>query len=93
MFITWLRHIFCMVEKKAFSLAGGITWALGLFLIAVGSLVIESWAQAVTWLGQFYVGYAPTFVGGLIGAVWGFLDVTVGLYVFLWLYEYLQEKL
>ncbi len=82
-----------MVDNKAFALAGGITWALSLFLIGLGSIFIGSWAAAVNWVGQFYVGYAPTFTGSLVGAVWGFLDVTIGLYVFLWLYTYLKENL
>ncbi|MCJ7479285.1 MAG: hypothetical protein MUP63_03870 [Candidatus Nanohaloarchaeota archaeon QJJ-7] len=81
------------VDKEAFALAGGTTWALGLFLAAVGSMVIGSWAPAVNWMGQFYLGYAPTLAGGVIGAIWGFLDVTIGLYVFLWLYDYLKKAL
>lgn len=81
------------VDNKAFSLAGGITWALGVFLTGVGSTAVPGWSAAVNWLGQFYIGYAPTFIGSVIGAVWAFLDVAIGLYVFLYLYDYLRENL
>ncbi|MDY6762037.1 MAG: hypothetical protein SVY41_03235 [Candidatus Nanohaloarchaea archaeon] len=55
--------------------------------------MIPGWQGAVNWLGQFYVGYAPTVTGSIVGAVWAFFDVAIGLYVFFRLYNYFHGRL
>lgn len=79
------------IDSQAVALAGGWSWALFLFLGGLGSMWISSWKQIVNWIGQFYVGYAPSFVGSIVGAVWGFFDIFIGLYVFCWLYNYFHQ--
>jgi len=32
----------------------------------------------VTPLSSLYIGYAPSFVGGIIGGIWGFFDGLIG---------------
>jgi len=81
------------LDIKAFSLAAGISWALGVLLLGVGSMLVPSWQVAVDFLANFYVGYGSNISGAVIGAVYGFVDVFVGLYFFLWLYNYLKENL
>jgi hypothetical protein len=76
------------LDARAIALAGGCSWALFTFVAGLGSMWITSWQQAVNWMGQFYVGYAPSFAGSLIGGVWAFFDLFIGLYVFAWLYNY-----
>ncbi|MDY6788671.1 MAG: hypothetical protein SVV03_01780 [Candidatus Nanohaloarchaea archaeon] len=79
------------IDSKAVSLAGGLTWALALFVGGILSMWIPGWQSMVNWIGQFYVGYGSGFVGSLVGAVWGFFDLFIGLYVFCWLYNYFHE--
>lgn len=79
-------------DSRAFSLAAGISWGLGVLLLGLGSNVFPGWQVAVEWLNTFYVGYSSSVAGSLIGAVYGFVDVFVGLYFFLWLYEYLKGR-
>ena len=78
---------------KALALSLGITWALGLlFLGWVGAF---GWGlEAVDVFSSFYIGYEPTFIGGVIGAVWGFIDGAVGGIVIGFLYNLFlpQEK-
>ncbi|MDY6773658.1 MAG: hypothetical protein SVS85_00535 [Candidatus Nanohaloarchaea archaeon] len=81
------------VDEKAVALAGGLTWSLGALFMGLGSMVFPSWSSLVNWLGQFYLGYGPTVVGSVVGAVWGFFDAALGLYVFFWLYNRFQENL
>ncbi|MDY6765955.1 MAG: hypothetical protein SVW77_01175 [Candidatus Nanohaloarchaea archaeon] len=81
------------VDAAAVALAGGVTWACAVLLAGLGSMVVPGWQTAVGWLGQFYVGYAPTVTGSIVGAVWGFFDVAIGLYVFFRLYNYFHSRL
>lgn len=80
------------LDAQAVALAGGLSW--GFFLLAAGllSMVVTPWQDAVNWIGQFYLGYASTVMGSLIGAVWGVADVGIGLYLFCWLYNYFHTR-
>ena len=52
----------------------GISWALGIFLMGVVA-GLWGWGMGMVNLySQVYVGYGPSFLGGLIGGVWGFVD-------------------
>lgn len=79
-------------DGKAFSLAAGLMWSMAVLALGVGSMFIQSWQIAVEWLGNFYVGYTSTIAGSALGAVYGFIDVFVGLYAFFWLYNYFREN-
>ncbi len=80
------------VDTKAISLAGGVSWALGVLLLGLGSMFVPSWQVAVDWLANFYIGYGASVIGSLLGALYGFFDVFIGLYVFFWLYNYFREN-
>ncbi len=80
------------IDVKAVTLAGAVTWAFAVLLLGVGSMFLSSWTGLVEWLGNLYIGYAPTLLGSLIGAVWAFLDMGIGLYMFCWLYNYFHNK-
>lgn len=61
------------LNVKGLALAGGIVWAI--YMIFMG------WAAAMGWgvgfvemASSVYIGYAPSFLGGIIGAIWGFVD-------------------
>lgn len=80
------------IDAEALAMSGGLTWSLGVLVLGLGSMAVPSWQVAVDWLGQFYIGYTSTVVGSLSGAVIGFLDVFIGLYVFASLYNYFREN-
>ena len=74
------------LNVKAFSLACGILWAAGTFVL--GILAMNGYAQAfVTLIGSGYLGFDATIQGALIGAVWGFVDAFIGGWIFAWLYN------
>lgn len=79
-------------DPLALALAGGVTWAFGVFVAALGAMWLPGWANAVAWVGQFYVGYAASVTGAVIGAVWAFFDVFVGVYIFGRLYVYFKQN-
>ncbi len=61
------------MSVRAATLAFGLTW--GLYMLFLG------WAAALGWgaglvgpIAFLYIGFAPSFIGGIIGALWGFAD-------------------
>ncbi len=55
------------------ALGAGVTWGLGMLFL--GWVSATGWgAKIVEVLSSLYVGYASTFLGGVIGGLWGFAD-------------------
>lgn len=44
-------------------------------------------------LGSFYLGYAPTAVGAIIGGIYALVDGAIGGYVVAYVYNWASEKL
>lgn len=80
------------VNAQALGLAGGLLWGASVLVLGLGAIWVSDWAVFVDWLGQFYLGYEPTIIGSIIGGVWGFLDLFIGLFVFAWLYNYFSDN-
>ena len=74
-------------DLKGMALAAGMTWGVGMFLLGLTSTYF-GWGTALTEMfSSFYIGYAPTLVGSIIGGVWGFVDGAIGGAVFAFLYN------
>lgn len=57
----------------ATALSAGITWGLG--VLVAGWTSIYGWGNLfVSTMGSIYIGYEPSFIGGIIGGIWGFGD-------------------
>jgi hypothetical protein len=75
------------LNVKAFGLACGILWGLGLFLLAWWFVIRGISPESKTFIERAYIGYRLTAGGSLMGLVWGFVDGLVGGVVFAWLYN------
>jgi hypothetical protein len=75
------------IDVKAFALACGVVWGLGLPLMTWWVMAFEGPSTDPTWIGHIYRGYSLTFAGSLIGAAWAFFDGLVGGAIFAWLYD------
>ncbi len=77
------------LNVKAFALTSAIMWG--------GVMIFWGWTSSLTGIGikgvelmsDFYVGFAPTFVGGIMGGFWGFIDGLIFGYLLVKLYNYL----
>ena len=75
------------LSVKALALSFGIVWAAGVFLL--GIMAIRGYgANIVSALGSVYLGYKPTFVGSIIGGVWGAIDGGIAGAILAWLYNH-----
>jgi hypothetical protein len=76
---------------KAFALACGIIWGLGLFCLTWWVIAFDGATGEPTLIGMLYRGYNISAMGSVIGLVWGFFDGLIGGLVFAWLYNRLID--
>ncbi len=79
------------INVKGLAIALGLTWSSG--------MLISGWAAMFGWAGKIvdvmasvYIGFAPTFLGGIIGAAWGFLDGAIGGAIVALIYNFVSKK-
>jgi hypothetical protein len=75
------------LNVKAFALACGIIWGIGLFCITWWIIMFSGSSDDATLIGRVYLGYHLNPLGSLIGLVWAFFDGLVGGAVLAWLYN------
>ena len=62
---------------RALAIGVGAAWAFCMLFVGWASLF--GWGKAfVEMMSSVYIGFAPTVLGGIIGAVWGFADGAIG---------------
>ncbi len=76
---------------KAFALACGLIWGLGLFLLTWWIIAIEGVTEEVPFIGRIYRGYNITPLGSVIGLIWAFIDGAIGGAIFAWLYNLISS--
>lgn len=81
-----------MLNIKAFSFAGAILWSAVAFILALTASAFDWGTAFVDLFSSIYIGYEPGFVGGIVGAVWGFVDALIGCALFAWLYNMIVAK-
>ena len=81
------------LKLLALGLAMGIVWGLSVFAATIYSLIRCADGTHLCLLKFFYLGYSLSFVGSLIGLIWGFADGFVGGVVIAFLYNlFIKEK-
>jgi len=68
------------VEKlsvRGLAVGLGVFWAVCMLFIGWASMF--GWGvRFVEMMASVYIGFEPTFLGGIIGAIWGFIDGAIG---------------
>jgi hypothetical protein len=70
----------------------GITAALMTFIIGLTTAIFGWGILVVQVLATLFIGYEPTFVGSISGAVWAFVDFFIAGVIFAWLYNRLLRR-
>jgi hypothetical protein len=77
---------------KSLTLTLGIVWGLGMLFL--GWAAWFGWGDSVVSVfSSFYIGYKATFLGGIIGGIWGFVDGAIGGFLIAIFYNWLTKKL
>ncbi len=80
------------LDVKAFALACGIGWGLGLFLLTWWIMALDGASGEPTFIARMYRGYSLSPVGSLVGLAWALPDGLVCGAIFAWLYNLLVGK-
>jgi hypothetical protein len=75
------------LDVKAFGLACGLVWGLGLFCLTWWIIAFDGASGAPTMIGHIYRGYTISPIGSLIGLAWALADGFFGGIVFAWVYN------
>jgi hypothetical protein len=81
------------IDVKAFSLACGIVWGLGIFLLTFWIIAIEGATGEPTLIGRLYRGFTISPAGSFIGFTWAFVDGMIGGAIVSWLYNLISTRL
>jgi len=75
------------LDALKLAIAAGITYAVCVLTFGITTLLFK-WGAKIVWiLGTIYIGYAPTVLGSIIGAVWAFGCAFLAAYVLVWIYN------
>jgi hypothetical protein len=77
---------------KAFALACGLFWGIGLFVLTWWIIAFEGATGDMTLIGRVYRGYSISPVGSIIGLIWGLVDGVVAGAIFAWLYNLIAGR-
>lgn len=62
------------LSRVSMALAFGGLWGVYLFTLGILAYEFSVGVFLVKFLGNFYIGYAPGFIGALKGLIFGFID-------------------
>jgi len=79
------------LSVKGLAIGLGSSWAF--------CMLLAGWASIFGWCTKFvevmasvYLGFKPTFLGGIIGAIWGFIDGAIGGLIIAVIYNAVTKK-
>jgi hypothetical protein len=71
----------------SFGLALGVSWAIAVFLLGIVASLFGWGVGVAAALASLYIGYGPSFVGAITGAVWAFVDGLIFGVMIAWFYN------
>jgi hypothetical protein len=81
------------LNVRAFAVALGIWWGLGLFILAWWVMWVVEPLASPTFVERIFIGYAFDPLGSLVGLVWGFVDGLIAGAIIAYVYNLVAEKL
>lgn len=80
-----------MLNSKNLGLAAGILWGISMFALTILAIFTGYGTAWLELMASIYPGYTISWVGSILGLIYGFLDGFIGLYIFGWLYNKLNS--
>ena len=75
------------LNKNAFALTCGVIWGATVLLATAWLLIFGFEGTLMQQLDHFYFGYSVSWLGAVVGGIWGFVDGCIGGFIFAWLYN------
>lgn len=80
------------LSVRGLSLSAGILWGAAVFVITIATLLRGGPGQHVGLLAAVYPGYTVTYLGSIIGGVYGFVSAAVAGALLAALYNRLNKQ-
>lgn len=74
------------------AVTGGLLWAILLFLTTLAGVYFNYATNFLNVIVSIYPGYSISLTGSIVGLVYGFLDVFIGVYIFSWVYHRIGNR-
>lgn len=74
-----------------FGLALGLTWSLGMLCLGLMSYYFAWGTNIVVGLSDLYIGFTPTLLGSIVGALWGFVDMFIAGMIIALIYNFVAK--
>lgn len=81
------NHRHATLGVISLGLALGVSWAISVFLLAIVAAAFGWGVNIAVTIQSLYLGYGPTFVGAVTGAVWAFVHGLIGGVMIGWFYN------
>ena len=79
------------LSVKGLAVGLGVSWAFCMLFVGWASMF--GWStKFVEVMSSIYIGFKPTFLGGIIGAIWGFIDGATGGLIIAVVYNAIARK-
>ena len=79
-----------MLSASRLAFAGGIIWALCMFVTTLISVPTGYATLFLDMMASIYPGYTISWGGSIVGLIYGFFDAFIGLYILAWIYNKLS---
>ncbi len=79
------------LNATAFGLACGILWGVTVLLATIW-VALAGGGEHLLLLRRFYFGYSVSYLGGILGLAYGFIDGFIGGWVLARLYNWLAAR-
>jgi hypothetical protein len=76
-----------MINELKLGVAGGILWSASMAVCTILALYTGYSEQFLNLIASIYWGFDISWSGVFIGAIYGFFDAFIGLYLLSWLYN------
>ena len=74
-----------------FALTGGIVWGVAIFLCTILNVYFGYATAFLNGIASIYPGFTLTLGGSIVGGIYGFFDMFIGVYIVAWLYQRLGK--
>lgn len=80
------------LNRNALGVSIGAVFAVCMFLTALTAAYLNWGVNIVNLMGDIYIGYEASFLGGIIGAIWAFVDGFIFGFLIAWVYNLVCKK-
>lgn len=68
-----------------------VSWGFGIFVMGLLSWLFGYGTAMVAVFSSVYIGYAPTFIGMIVGTIWGLVDGFIAGVIIAFIYNWVVK--